>query len=148
MAFRHRYTGSCHCGALGLIFETDSEAGAHALRACDCSFCRRHAVRAVADPQGRAQVLVHDATALRRYRFGLRTADYLLCGACGCYLAALLSDQEGAWATLNVNCLDQREAFAAEAPPVSYDHEDEAGRRARRKALWTPTEVVGEEEPA
>ena len=144
----HRYRGSCHCGALEMIFETDRPAEDAPLRACACSFCRRHGMRATSDPEGRVQIRVHDPGALRRYRFGLRTADFLLCGICGCYMAAFMEDEAGDRSVINVNCLDERDSFAVEAPPVSYDHEDEAGRRARRRAAWTPTELIEEPEAA
>lgn len=142
MSERHSHAGRCHCGAIEMTFETEIAATEMPLRACDCDFCRRHGVRAAADPAGRARIVARDAAALQRYRFGLGTADYLLCRVCGCYLGALMTEAGGAWATLNVNCLDDRAGFAAEAEPISYDREDETGRRARRRARWTPAELI------
>ena len=141
-AAKRQYHGSCHCGALEVVLETATAAEALPLRACACSFCRRHGVRAVADPQGAVKIVAATPEALQRYRFGLATADFLLCRTCGCYLGALLSDDDGAWLTLNVNCLDERAAFAQDPPAVTYDHEDAAARRARRRANWTPAEVI------
>ena len=138
---RH-YRGGCHCGALEVAFESALAPAALPLRACACSFCRRHGVRAVADPAGSARIVARKPASLQRYRFGLGTADFLLCRRCGCYLGALLSADDGASVTLNVNCLDERAAFTQEAPAVSYDDEDEAGRIARRRTSWTPAELV------
>ena len=137
-----QYRGSCHCGALEVVFESASAPEALTLRACDCGFCRRHGVRAVADPRGAVRIVETAPEALQRYRFGLATADFLLCRTCGCYLGALLGDDDGAWLTLNVNCLEARAAFDPSPPAVSYDHEDAEGRRARRRANWTPAELV------
>ena len=47
-----RLTGGCHCGNLRLTFETQRDPGELVVRACSCSFCRRHAC-ARSDPAGR-----------------------------------------------------------------------------------------------
>ena len=132
-----RYRGGCHCGAVRVEFDTAIDAADLPVRACQCGFCRAHGARTAADPNGRLRF----GGPLRRYRFGLRTADFLLCPECGVYLGALYTDSDGAWATLNVNCLDERALFAAEAAPVSYEGEGAADRVARRKARWTPAET-------
>jgi GNAT superfamily N-acetyltransferase len=43
---------------------------------------------------------------------------------------------------VNVNTLDEREAFAREATPVDYGAESAAARVARRVAQWTPADLV------
>lgn len=131
------HRGGCHCGAVRVEFETAAAPADLAIRACQCSFCRGHGARTAADPQGRVRFL----GPLRRYRFGLRTADFLLCAECGVYLGALYADSDGAWATLNVNCLEDRAAFRERAEPVSYAGESVEARAARRKARWTPAET-------
>jgi hypothetical protein len=40
-----------------------------------------------------------------------------------------------------VNALDDALGFTRPAVPMVYDAEDEAARRARRRAKWTPTTV-------
>ena len=129
--------GGCHCGAVRVAFETRTAPEALPVRACQCSFCRAHGARTASDPQGRVRFI----GPLRRYRFGLRTADFLLCPQCGVYLGALYADGDGAWATLNVNCLAERALFPVAPEPVSYEVEDAAARGARRKARWTPAEL-------
>jgi hypothetical protein len=131
------FRGGCHCGAVRVVFETAIAPEALLVRACQCSFCRAHGARTASDPRGR----VCFSGPLRRYRFGLRTADFLLCPQCGVYLGALYADGDGAWATLNVNCLAERKLFPAAPEPVSYESEDAATRGARRKARWTPAEL-------
>jgi hypothetical protein len=44
----------------------------------------------VSDRTGAVRILVHDPALLIRYGFGLRTADFLLCGRCGTYLGAVM----------------------------------------------------------
>ncbi len=136
-----RLRGGCHCGALALTFESAERPEALTLRACGCSFCRRHGMRSVSDPQGRIAFVVHDPAALNRYRFGLGTAEFLVCRTCGVYIGALMTEERTAFAIANVNALDARGIFAQSARPVRYDGESEAARRARRRARWTPAEI-------
>ena len=83
-----RIEGRCHCGNLGFELETERTWETIGPRECDCSFCRAHATRCVSDPAGRAAVFVADPDRLVRYQFGLRTADFLVCGGCGVYIGA------------------------------------------------------------
>ena len=91
---------------------------------------------------GRELPRVGDPKALARYRFGLGTADYLVCARCGVYLAALMEEGGKGYAVLNVNAFQDRAAFSGQATPMVYDHEDEAQRRARRRKLWTPARIA------
>jgi hypothetical protein len=133
-----RFAGRCHCGNLEVTFEPGTSPEDLVVRSCTCSFCRRHGARCVSDPAGAVRILAHDPARLIRYRFGLRTADFLVCGRCGSYLGALMEQGGGAVATLNVNNFDPPHPFARTGVPMRYDGEVEAERRARRAAGWTP----------
>jgi hypothetical protein len=116
------FSGRCHCGNVELAFETPTPPEELAIRACACSFCRRHGVRTVSDPKGRARVLVRDPTKLNRYRFGLRTADFLVCRKCGVYVGAVYTDDTTAtYAVLNVNAFDTPGVFPPQASVVDYE---------------------------
>ena len=132
------YAGYCHCGNLEMTFRTGKPAEALAVRSCQCRFCRRHGARTLTDPDGSLTIRVHDAQRLERYRFGLETADFLLCRTCGVYLAAVFETEGLSYATLNTNCLSEPATGFAAAQPVSYDQESEGDRIRRRKANWTP----------
>jgi hypothetical protein len=136
------FSGRCHCGNLAISLETAKQPGELPLRACGCSFCRKHGARTTSDPEGRARIIVNDPARLIRYRFAQATADFLVCGACGVYVAAVLSDPGAAFAVLNVNAFDERERFRGEAKPVDYEGEGVEARRARRRERWTPVEVA------
>jgi hypothetical protein len=110
------------------------------VRACGCRFCRQHAVLSTSDPDGRVSFAAADPAALGRYRFGLHTADYLICRDCGVYVGALMADGERAYAIVNVNACDEPERFLQPPRAMDYDAEDEADRRARRRAKWTPAD--------
>ena len=105
------------------------------LRACQCSFCRRHGARTVSDAEGSLELTVLRSQDMTRLRFATRTADFLICRTCGVYVAAVLVGPDPR-ATLNVNALDVPDP--REARPVSYDGESAAERRERRRVRWTP----------
>jgi hypothetical protein len=130
------HTGSCHCGAVEVTFRATRPIGELALRRCDCSFCRRHGARTVADPAGEV-VIRAKAGALHRYRFGLRVTDMLLCAECGIYIAAMILHEGRPLATLNVNVLDARDSLDPKPPLVSYGGETAEERTARRLKNWT-----------
>ena len=136
------HTGGCHCGALTIEFASEIAPAEMEVRACLCSFCRKHGSRAVSDPAGGVRVIVNDPSVVQRYRFGLATADYLLCGRCGVYVAAVMEEAGRHYAIVIVSTLEEAERF--DRPPVGMDYsgEYEAARRARRRAKWTPAEVV------
>jgi hypothetical protein len=131
------FEGRCHCGAIGFIFRTSQPPDRWAVRACQCSFCRGHGARTISDPQGSVTFQIAETSKLRRYRFGTRSSDFLICGNCGVYVAALLTSNNGQFATLNINAI--RAALnVPEAVPVSYEGESGEQRQARREKRWTP----------
>src|SRR5919197_256019 len=134
--------GTCHCGNIAVVLETEQDPRELPLRACDCSFCRRHAARTTSDPAGRARVGIQDPSLVSRYVFGLRTAEMVVCARCGVYCAAVMREGDRAWAVLNVN-LFRDAAVAFDRPPhsISYEGETAEERIARRKRLWTPVEL-------
>ena len=138
------HTGSCHCGNLSLEFETALAPAALVLRACQCTFCRRHGALSTSDPQGSVRVRVADAGQLQRYRFGLGITDFLICRRCGMYLLAVMDLDGAPYAVLNANALVCRDQMTSAVQPMDYDGEDETARLARRKTRWTPvTALVG-----
>jgi hypothetical protein len=76
--------------------------------------------------------------ALVRYRFGLKTADFLICGRCGVYVASVCEVDGRPYAVINVNALAERAAFVSPPVAMTYEGEDTAARMARRKQRWTP----------
>jgi hypothetical protein len=137
----HQFAGGCHCGNLSYVFETSVPLETLGLRADQCSFCRAHAARNTSDPNGTMRIDVRDETKLNRYRFGLKTADFLVCRDCGVYIGALMEEDGRMWFTVNVNTfrtLRDRLGDDMAAVPHDFDGEDIAGRIARRKKKWTP----------
>jgi hypothetical protein len=135
------HQGSCHCGAVRLQFETSLNPEDIEVRACQCSFCIKHGSRAVADPKGSLIISVQDASQLKHYRFGLRTADYLLCASCGVYVAAVTTDDEEPRAVVVINVLDDRDLFNRDPVAVDFDAEDKVVRVARHRERWMAVSV-------
>jgi hypothetical protein len=108
------------------------------VRACQCSFCLAHGAACTSDPSGAVSFIYAKESELHRYRFALRTADFLLCRNCGVYIGAVLEDSGSAFATLNTRTMAMP-GFDIPAPqPVEYGQELAAERRRRRKEKWTP----------
>src|SRR5215469_15921681 len=97
----HTFTGSCHCGALGFSFNTALPVAEWSVRACQCGFCRAHGAVTTSDPAGRLVFRIGQRESLRRYRFGLKTADFLVCGVCGVYVGAQIETPRGAFGIVN-----------------------------------------------
>ena len=132
------YEGSCHCGAIGWTYRTALAPSRWPVRSCQCSFCRRHATRCTSDPAGSAEFSIADREALHRYRFGLGTAEFLMCRRCGVYIGAWTDGPGGRFATLNLNALKTPIEGVPAPAPTFYDSEDREGRVRRREQRWTP----------
>jgi hypothetical protein len=68
----------CHCGNLRLTLRLSRPPQEVRLRACGCSFCRAHATRTTSDPLGAAEIWAVDWDLVEPYRFGSRSADFLV----------------------------------------------------------------------
>jgi hypothetical protein len=133
--------GGCHCGNVAVLFETALDPHALSLRACQCSFCRRHGGITTSDPAGQLVVEVREREQLQRYRFALGITDFLVCRTCGVYVAAVMETDGRVLGVLNVNVLDEREPFARPATPMEYGAEGAADREGRRAKVWMPVEM-------
>src|ERR1700760_68201 len=122
------HKGSCHCGNLQVQLRLTRPPGENAIRSCSCTFCRSHGTRTVSDPAGQVEIRAEDWPLVERYRFGSRTADFLICRRCGVYVGAVCETQAGLRAVVNTLCLEDRAAFAADAVRPDYDGELTADR--------------------
>jgi hypothetical protein len=133
--------GGCHCGNIRTVLRLSRSPAESPLRACACAFCRAHATRTIADPAGFFELGAADWSLVERYRFGSRTADYIVCRRCGVYVAALCETAAGPRAVVNVNSLDARAAFTQTPAAPDYDGETTEARLARRAANWMPAVI-------
>lgn len=128
----------CHCGNLQATLETGKPPRELWLRACQCDFCRSHNMRSLSDPEGRMEIRAVDGDSLNRYRFGLKTADFLICRNCGNYIGALQEVDGRLYGIMNANLTANRGADFGEAEPRHYEAETGDERAQRRRKVWTP----------
>ena len=134
------HAGGCHCGNLRYALDTALALEQLPLRACQCSFCLHHGARSTSDPTGRIHFEAKDAAQLTRYRFGLRTADFLICAKCGIYVGATMVEDGRAYGIINANTLDEAAQLTQQSQPMDYDGEDALARQSRRRARWSPAQ--------
>jgi len=130
--------GSCHCGVLTVRYRTALAKESWAVRACQCSFCRSRGALTTSDPEGEIEFTAADRTQLRRYRFGTRTTDFMLCATCGSYLGAQTQTAAGRFGILNLRYVPAPRGDWAAPEAMDYGAETLEARRARREARWTP----------
>jgi hypothetical protein len=136
------FEGGCHCGALGFSFHTALPVTQWSVRACQCRFCRAHGALTASDPSGRLAFHVKQGEALERYRFGLMTADFLLCRRCGVYVGAQIETGRGAFGIINTRTLLPLPEGLPLAAKADYGSESTSDRVARREQRWTPLAKV------
>ena len=135
------YPGGCHCGNIELTFTTDTAPEQLVMRECQCSFCRKHGVRTITDRAGSVAISVRDSEKLSSYTFGQSVAEFLVCRECGIYVAAYMTHERGAVATLNINALHANPFGVRRGDSADYSSEDAQSRALRRIAMWTPAEL-------
>jgi hypothetical protein len=137
MPRRYTYPGACHCFNIQLRLQSDKASSDLGVRTDTCSFCNKHHALYVSDPSGELHIALREANLVERYRFGTKTADFLLCKTCGVFVAAYMP--EPPLAVINVNVLDARAAFLANPVQVAdFEEESLEQRLARRRGKWTP----------
>jgi hypothetical protein len=132
------YAGRCHCGAIGFDYQTARAPAEWWVRACPCGFCRAHGALSTSDPLGLLAFRCSEPARLERYRFGLKTADFLLCQRCGVYIGALMSSEHARYGIINVNALAPLPSGLARPQSLSYEGENASERSLRREQRWTP----------
>ena len=141
--------GGCHCGSIRVRFHVSLRFEDLPIRACQCTFCRKHNVRATADPAGRVEFLFSDPEAVSRYRMGLAITEFLVCRRCGVYVGAVMEDTERGrtLATCVVNALELTESRIGSAVQADYDGESAGSRLERRRSRWMSA-TIGQRDSA
>ena len=127
------YHGACHCGVVSAEYETHKPVR---LRADGCSFCASRGVKSASDPEGR--LALNATKPLTRYRFGHKTADFLICPDCGTYVATHMEGPRGAIGVINVVGLQINDLKNLPVTLTSLDGESVDERLQRRTSRWTP----------
>jgi len=138
----HRYSGACHCGNIQFEFCSARLLGEFRPRFCDCSFCSKHGASYVSDPRGKLAIAVRDREALNSYRQGSASAEFLICAKCGVLTAAVYTEGERRYGTVNCNAIENSQALgqAIRVSPRTLGADD---KKARWKDLWFADVCLG-----
>ena len=133
MAFSQSYEGTCHCRSVGFVYRTALGPEEWPIRACQCTFCRTHAALSTSDPRGSLEFFEQVPAALNRYRFGLKTADFLTCRNCGAYIGAMMRSGSKGFGIINIRVLQSVLDRVQEAQPMDAHR----NRLATRCGGWS-----------
>lgn len=137
-------SAACHCGNLRLDIGWPGPADGIKVRNCSCSFCVKHGGAWTSHPDARLRITINDAGALTRYRFGTKTADFLLCQTCG-VVPAVVCEMEGSlYAVVNVNTFSNLDTCELEQSSTDFDGENTGSRLERRRKNWIGTVSIAE----
>ena len=132
------YFARCHCGALSAHYRTGLATSSWSIRLCQCAFCTAHSALSTSDPAGTLTFSAAEPALLQRYQFGTRSADFLICRACGVFLGAVMTLDSGRRGVLNVRTLQPIPADLPGPQAMHFDGEASQTRAERRVARWTP----------
>jgi hypothetical protein len=132
------YYARCHCGALSASYRTTIATSSWPMRLCQCAFCRAHGATSTSDPAGELTFAAAESALLQRYQFGTRSADFLICRACGVFMGAVMTIDSRRWGVLNVRTVQPIPLDLPPAQAMSYDGEASSSRAERRTQRWTP----------
>ena len=132
------YLARCHCGQLTARYRTRVAPLDWAVRACQCSFCRSHGALMTSDTAGLLAFRCSDTARVQLYRFGGRTADFLICQTCGVLVGVHMITDKGRFGVLNVLSLRPLLPDLPTAQPMNYGAETAALRMLRLESRWTP----------
>ena len=128
--------GGCHCGNISYRLGWPADEDSVGARACGCTFCQKHGGRWTSHTDASLSVAFSDPGAIQRYRFGTKTADFLICARCG-VPPLVVSNIDGVdYAVVNVNTFEQGHGLDIVDSSTDFDGEDNDARLARRARNW------------
>ncbi len=128
--------GGCHCGNIAFELDWKSDAAEIPARACDCSFCVKHAGVWTSNPAASLKVTVAEPSQVSKYSFGTRTALFHVCARCG-IVPVVTSEIDGhLYAVVSVNAFNDVDPALIRRATASFDGEGVDSRLARRKRNW------------
>ena len=133
--------GKCHCGNISFSLTWEPDPVEIPARACGCSFCVKHGGVWTSNPKGALRVAVKDPSAVSRYAFGTRTAEFHICARCG-VVPVVTSTLDGrVHAVVSVNAFEGIDPARIRRAPADFEGEATEARLARRKRNWIPDVV-------
>lgn len=128
--------GGCHCGNIDYTLHWPDAGDAIAVRACACTFCRKHGGVYTSHPEARLEAHIADEALLNRYTFGTGTARFHICRRCGAVPFVTSAIGEAEYAVVNVNTFENVEPQELVSSTADFDGESVEDRLARRERNW------------
>ena len=133
--------GGCHCENLRYVVTWPMLVPPLPVRACGCDYCSRQGAQWFSNPAAHCTLSIDDHSALLRYQFGTRTADFFSCARCGILTAAVSTIAGAAYTVINANTLADISASDLVRSTTDFSSEERAERLARRTRNWMPVTV-------
>ncbi|MEM7293847.1 MAG: aldehyde-activating protein [Pseudomonadota bacterium] len=139
------YRGRCYCGNVSFLVDTEIDLKQFSPRACDCSFCEKHAAAYFSDPDGALEIDVRRRDSLAHLKIGSGIADFLVCRDCGVLVGATVELDGNLHGTINSRIFDagiQFNSIVSVSPKLLSDEE----KKARWKSAWFTNVVLFDEQ--
>ncbi len=141
-------TGRCHCGNLSFELDWQGNPTEIPARACDCSFCLKHAGVWTSHPTSTLDVTIGDPALVSPYAFGTGTAAFQVCSRCGVVPLVTCEIAGRLYAVVNVNTFEGVDQSSLRRSPASFGAEEVESRLARRQRNWIGTVRIHQRGPA
>ena len=128
--------GKCHCGNIRYVLGWPGDAATIKIRACSCTFCRKHGGSWTSHRAAELIAKVDDASLVSKYSFGTGTADFHVCSRCGAVPFVTSTIDDHLYAVVNVNTLEGVDPSSLTRAATNFDGESTAERLERRKRNW------------
>lgn len=128
--------GKCHCGNIRYMLGWPGDAAGIKVRACTCTFCRKHGGNWTSHRDAELIASFDDASLVSKYSFGTGTADFYVCSRCGAVPFVTSTIDGHLYAVVNVNTLEGIDPSSLSRAAISFDGEGTAERLERRKSNW------------
>ena len=129
-------SGKCHCGNIEYEFLWPGSGNDIPVRACSCTFCRKHNGVYTSHPKGQLKVWVSDQSRVNKYAFGTKTAEFYICASCGVVPFVTSKIQGKTYAVVNVNTFEDVNPEALVSSVTDFDGESIDERLQRRARNW------------
>jgi hypothetical protein len=134
--------GKCHCGNIAYEFLWPESGHEIPVRACSCTFCRKHNGVYTSHPQGQLIARVSDQSHVNKYAFGTKTAEFFICTTCGVVPFVISQIQGQTYAVVNVNTFEDVNPEDLMSSVTNFDSESIDGRLQRRARNWIPQVTI------
>ena len=131
--------GRCHCGNIDYRLNWPGDGTEIPVRACDCTFCTKHAGAWTSHRDSDLVATVRDESAISKYRFGTESADFYVCSRCGVVPFVISEIENHLYAVVNTNTFERINPSSFVRTATNFDGEDAGGRLERRKRNWIRT---------